>query len=189
MAATAGARTSTLSPLRVDLLDLAGTPLGAGDGRVGITFLPGKKREGHTGLHWRDLDTDLARLRDLHVDALFLLVEDEELDWCLVPELPAVMAAEGPELIRFPIRDPRTPTDPLAFRAAVDDLVARIGAGQFVAIACRGGMDRSGMTAACLYRELGLDADKAIRRTQAARKRSITITEQQDFVRAWPPDA
>ena len=44
----------------------------------------------------------------LGVDALFLLVEDSELDRCLVPELPDVMAADGPELVRFPIRTRRT---------------------------------------------------------------------------------
>ena len=43
------------------------------------------------------------------------------------------------------------------------------------------------MTAACLYREAGLDFDEAIRRTQAARKGSITRREQQALVRAWPP--
>ena len=184
--ATTGAGTSTLSELRVDELDLRGTSL-EGSGRVGITFLPGKKRDGWTGPHWRDLDLDLARLRELGVDLLFLLVEDKELDFCFVPELPDVMAADGPELIRFPIRDPRIPTDPLAYRAAVVDLVERIRGGQFVAIACRGGIDRSGMTAACLYREVGLDYDEAIRRTQAARTGSITISEQQGIVRAWLP--
>jgi O-acetyl-ADP-ribose deacetylase (regulator of RNase III)/protein-tyrosine phosphatase len=178
-------RTSTASPLRVDELDLHGTSL-QGSGRAGITFLPGKKHDGWTGPHWRDLDLDLARLRDRGVDALFLLVEDSELDMCRVPELPEVMAADGPELIRFPIRDPRTPTDDAAYRAAVVDLFERIRGGQFVAIACRGGVDRSGMTAACLYRELGLDFDEAIRRTQSARKGSITILEQQAVVRAWP---
>ena len=74
-------RTSSGSPLRVDLLDLAGTAL-EGTGRVGITFLPGKKRDGQSGPHWRDLGLDLARLRDQGVDALFLLVEDDELAYC-----------------------------------------------------------------------------------------------------------
>ena len=179
-----GVRTSTGSPLRVNELDLLGTSL-EGGGRAGITFLPGKKQDGWTGPHWRDLDLDRARLRSLGVDALFLLVEDSELDDCRVPELPAVMAADGPELIRFPIQDPRTPTDGDAYRAAIIDLVERIRRGQFAVITCRGGIDRSGMTAACLYRELGLDFEEAIRRTQAARKGSITIPEQQDFVRDW----
>ena len=184
LVATAGAMTSTLSELRVNELDLRGTSL-EGRGRCGITFLPGKKRDGYSGDHWRDLDLDLARLRSLGVAVLFLLVEDDELDSCRVPELPDVMAADGPELVWFPVRDLRTPTDPLAYRAAVVDLIERIRGDQFVAIACRGGIDRSGMTAACLYREIGLDFEEAIRRTQAARKGSITIGEQQAFVRGW----
>jgi protein-tyrosine phosphatase len=80
---------------------------------------------------------------------------------------------------------PADPADPLAYGAAVVDLIDRIRGGQFVAIACRGGIDRSGMTAACLYRELGLDFAEAILRTQAARQGSITIQEQQAFVRDW----
>ena len=179
-------RTSTASPLRVDELDLRGTSL-EGSGRVGITFLPGKKCDGRTGPQWRDLDLDLARLRDLGVDVLFLLVEDEELDRCLVPEIAEVMEAAGPELVRFPIPDPHVPADPVAYRAAVADLAEQVRAGRFVAIACRGGLDRSGMTAACLLREAGVDYDEAIRRTQAARRHTITRPEQQALVRAWPP--
>jgi O-acetyl-ADP-ribose deacetylase (regulator of RNase III)/protein-tyrosine phosphatase len=185
LVATTGARTSTVSELRVNELDLRGTSL-EGRGRAGITFLPGKKRDGYSGAHWRDLDLDLARLRSLGVDALFLLVEDSELDDCLVSELPAVMASDGPELIRFPIRDPRTPTDEVAYRAAVVDLLDRIRRGKFIAIACRGGIDRSGMTASCLLRDAGLTSDQAIGRVQATRASSITIREQQDYVRAWP---
>jgi len=40
-----------------------------------------------------DLDLDVARLRTLGVDVLLLLVEDDELAWCHVPELPAVIRA------------------------------------------------------------------------------------------------
>ena len=119
------------------------------------------------------------------VDALFLLVEDTELDRCLVPELPAVMAADGPELIRFPIPDPHIPADPVAFRVAIREVIARIEAGQSIAIACRGGMDRSGMAASCLLVERGLDPDAAIARVQSSRSNTITLREQQDFVRSW----
>ena len=188
LVAPTGTKTSSASPLRVDLLDLGGiSSLAGATGRVGITFLPGKKRNGWTGPHWRDLDADLARLLELGVDVLFLLVEDFELESCRVTELPAVMAEAGPELIRYPIRDPRIPTDDSAFRSAVLDLIERVRRGQFVAIACRGGIDRSGMTAACLLREVGIDADEAIRRVQAARRGSITLPEQQKYVRGWAP--
>jgi hypothetical protein len=182
--ATAGARTSSSSPLRADRIDLAGTE-GLAGGSLGITFLPGKKREGHTGLHWRDLDLDAACLHTLGVDVLFLLVEDEELAWCRVPELPEVIPAAGIELVRFPIRDPRVPTDDVAFRAAVDALVARLRAGRSVTIACRGGIDRSGMAAACLLVSSGLGTADAIARIHAARHGSLTYPEQLAYVRDW----
>jgi len=181
----AGCRTSTFSPLRLDELPLGGTSV-AGSGRVAMTFLPGKKRDGCSGLHWRDLDLDHARLADAGVDALLLLNEDEELVRALVADLPEVFAAGGkPELIRFPIPDPHVPDDLGAYRACVRDVADRVRAGQFVVIACRGGIDRTGMTAACLLREAGLAFGPAIARVQAARPHTITIGAQQAIVRDW----
>jgi protein-tyrosine phosphatase len=184
LVATTGARTSSGSPLRVDRIDLAGVD-GLANGSLGITFLPGKKREGYTGLHWRDLELDAARLRALGVDVLFLLVEDEELAWCRVRELPEVIPAAGIELVRFPIRDPRIPTDDVAFRAAVDDLVGRLRSGASVAIACRGGIDRSGMAAACVLVSAGFGTADAIARVHAGRHGSLTYPEQLAYVQAW----
>ncbi len=178
-------RTSTDSPLRLDRIDLSGTA--AAPGQLVVTFLPGKKRDGYTGPHWRDVDLDAARLRDGGVGALLLLVEDVELEWCILPDLPAALDAAGVELIRFPIRDPHTPTpeqDP-GFHRVVADIVARLRAGGRIAVACRGGVDRSGMTAACILVEAGLDPQAAIARVHAGRKGSLTYADQQRYVRAW----
>ena len=192
LAATTGlwfhrTRTSTDSPLRLDAIDLGGTAAAAG--RLVVTFLPGKKRDGYTGPHWRDVDLDAARLRDGGVDALFLLVEDVELEWCLLPDLPEALAAVDVELIRFPIRDPHTPTraqDP-GFHEAVAGLVSRLAEGGTVAVACRGGVDRSGMTAACILVEAGLDPEAAIDRVHRGRRGSLKYEDQQRYVRAWRP--
>ena len=181
-------RTSTASPLRVDPLDLTGLH-GCGSGAVGITFLPGRRYVGfHTGAQWRDLDTDAARLRELGVDVLLLLVEDRELVRCRVTGIGEALAAQGVELVRFPIRDPRLPRDGLAFHGTIAALLARVRGGASLAIACRGGLDRAGMAAACVLREAGLDADDAIVRVQRARPRALTLPDQQDYVRDWPPE-
>lgn len=184
-----GVRTSTASPLRVEDIPLADAPgLADARGRLGITLLPGKKRDGRTGPYWRDLPADIDRLTALGMDTLFLLVEDAELVRCLVPEMEReVVAAGRPTLIRFPIPDPHVPADLPAFQAAILDLVGRIWRGESVAIACRAGLDRSGMAAACLLREAGMDADAAIARVQAHRRGSITLRAQQGVVRAWRP--
>jgi ADP-ribosyl-[dinitrogen reductase] hydrolase len=182
-----GAKTSTASPLRYDEIPLDGTTLAGTGGRLGITFLPGKKTDGWTGLHWRDPDLDLEALVGHGVDTLFLLVEDVELERCRVTELPELLRERAPgiELIRHPIRDPRVPRDPASFKVDVRDLCGRIAAGRTIAIACRGGMDRAGMAASCLLTEAGLDARPAIARVQAHRDGAITLAEQQALVRSW----
>ena len=91
--ATADWRTSTTNPIRVNWVDLTSVPglrgAAAAGGRLGMTFLPGKQRDGWSGLHWRDLDADARVLRDEHgVDTLLLLVEDHELEAARVPTSP-----------------------------------------------------------------------------------------------------
>ena len=180
-------RTSHTSSLRVDLLDLAGTELADGEGRAGMTFLPGKRYMGYyTGPHWRDLDADAISLRDQGVDVLLLLVEDRELVRCRATHVADVLPEHGLELIRHPIPDPEPPSDDAAYRRLVADLVERVRAGATVAIACRGGLDRTGMTSACLLREAGLDADEAIDRVHAARDHTLTMPDQLRYVKAWP---
>ena len=181
-------QTSHRRPLRVDFMDLGGTDLATHGGRVGMTFLPGKRYLGYyTGPHWRDLDADAARLRELGVDILLLLVEDRELERCRATEVADVLPGHDVELLRHPIADPRLPADDRAFRQLLVDLAGRVRDGATLAIACRGGLDRSGMTSACLLREAGLDADSAIDRVHAARRHTLTMPEQLRYVRAWPP--
>jgi ADP-ribosylglycohydrolase len=175
-------RTSTTSPIRVD--EILFGALNDWPGHLGITFLPGKRGTGMAGRHWRDLDADLERLRTWG-DTLVVLVEDHELVDAGVTDIPEAAARHDIVLIRFPIPDPHVPHDLVAYRALVQDSAQRIRDGRSVVIACRGGIDRSGMTAACVLQELGADPKSAIERTQAGRKGSITLPEQQAFVRAW----
>ncbi|MEX1296706.1 MAG: ADP-ribosylglycohydrolase family protein, partial [Candidatus Limnocylindrales bacterium] len=168
-------RTSHTKALRVDFMDLTGTDLVERGGRTGMTFLPGKRYMGYySGPHWRDLDSDAASLREQGVDVMLLLVEDRELVRCRATRVSEVLPHHGIELIRHPIRDPETPGHDAAYRRTVSALVERVRGGATVAIACRGGLDRSGMTAACFLREAGLDADTAIDRVHAAREHTLT---------------
>ena len=188
--ATAGWRTSTTNPMRVDWVDLSSVPglRGVADagGRLGMTFLPGKQRDGWSGLHWRDLSADAARMRHEHgVDALLLLVEDHELEGARVPEIATVMAEQGIELLRFPIVDMDVASDRAALRVALDDVRVRLAAGHSVAVACRGGLGRTGTIVACLLRDGGLDADAAIALTRASRRHTIERHTQEAFVADW----
>lgn len=175
--------TSSASPLRFDALDLGGLDLA---GRAGITFLPGKKYPGWvTGLHWRDLDLDAASLAGAGVESLVLLVQDKELRRCRVEDVADGVADAGIELRRFPIPDPHLPEDDAAYRRLIAELVASVRGGRTVAFACRGGLDRAGMTAACFLVEAGLEPDEAIERVHRARRGSLTETPQLRYVGAW----
>ena len=182
-------RTSRLRPLRVDFVDLAGTDLDGNGGAVGLTFLPGKRYLGYySGPHWRDLDSDAASLRRQGVDLMLLLVEDRELQRCRVTDIAVVLPAHGVELLRLPIVDPELPLDGQAYRRLLSSLLERVRNGSTVAIACRAGLDRTGLTAGCLLREAGLEADDAIARVHQARRHTLTLPHHLRYVRDWPPD-
>jgi ADP-ribosyl-[dinitrogen reductase] hydrolase len=183
--ASAGYRTDAI---RVDWVDLATVPgLRDTKGALGMTFLPGKRGPGQAGEHWRDLESDAAALRNVHaVDTLLLLVEDHELERAQVPTIEAVMAEHGIELLRHPVVDMDVPTDPDAFREVLGEVGQCLETGRRVAVACMGGLGRTGTAVACLLIDAGLDAEAAITVTRASRRETIETHAQEQFVHRWP---
>jgi ADP-ribosylglycohydrolase/protein-tyrosine phosphatase len=185
--ARAGWRTSTGSPIRVDWVPLGEVPgLASARGALGMTLLPGKRRDGYSGPHWRDPVADARRLREVHrCDTFLLLVEDVDLAmsraWATVPALEAA----GIRVVRHPVPDLDVPRDPAAYRATLDDVLARVRNGERVVVACRGGLGRTGTAVACLLVDGGLAPDEAIAHTRAARPGTVERRIQEDFVRAW----
>ncbi len=185
--AGAGWRTSTGSPIRVDWVPLGDVPgLASAPGALGMTLLPGKRRDGYSGPHWRDPAADARRLRDVHAcDTFLLLVEDVDLAvsraWATVPALEAA----GLRVVRHPVPDLDVPQDPAAYRVTLDDVLARIRGGERVVVACRGGLGRTGTAVACLLVDGGVPPDEAIARVRAARPGTVERRVQEDFVRSW----
>lgn len=173
------------APLRVDWLPQHLLTDGA-PGRLGLTILPGKQGRStrYPGrVYRRDLDTDLAALRDEGVVRLVLLVEDAELDRFGAPNRPA--HDWTPPVSRFPLPDGTAPTDV----AAMDRILAVIGEARArgdVAVACMGGVGRTGTVAACALVEAGLSAADAIDVVRGVRHPTAVETpEQEAFVRAY----
>jgi ADP-ribosylglycohydrolase/protein-tyrosine phosphatase len=185
----AGAKTSLNSEIKVCWVDLAEVPrLADAPGRIGMTFLPGKRDVGSAGIHWRDLEADATVLRVRHhVDVFVVLVEDHELVALGVPSLVRVLSDHGIEVIRMPLPDMKIPDAPAALHALLPDLLDRIGRGQRVVVACRGGLGRTGTVVACFLREAGLDGQAAIALTRKARHGTIQTRAQEQFVEDWAP--
>jgi len=157
-------------------------------GRLGLTVLPGKRGisfryPGRT--YRRDLDHDFELLRAESVARLILLVEDVELRHWSDPRIVERGSAGGVEVIRHPIPDGQPP----ASTAAMARILAEIREGRAtgsVAVACMGGVGRTGTVAACALVEGGMTADDAIAIVRAVRHPAAVETgEQERFVRAF----
>lgn len=174
-------------PLRVDWI--GAEELGDGrPGRLGLTFLPGKRGASlrYPGLVYRrELLRDLATLAAAGVTLLVLLVDDAELRRWGDPDIVAVAAASGLDVWRFPMPD----GEPPASLDEMDHILAVLDDGRTrsdVAVACMGGVGRTGTVAACALVRAGLSAMEAIARVRAVRHPEAVETPQQEaFVAAY----
>src|ERR1700751_2280307 len=98
-------RTSLTHPLKI-----TATPAGAGFGRVGITFCPGKyDRNAMTGYWDRDLNLDLDAIRDWGAAAVVTLLETSELALLRVERLGEEAMRRNMLWFHLPIVDVSTP--------------------------------------------------------------------------------
>ena len=159
-------------PLRVDWLD----PQYTGQGKLGITILPGRKDFS------RSLDDDIYRLKKEGVSHILSLVIDDELVTYGVEGLFDAYQQAGFSLLRLPIFDQGACTLS-EMSNAVRWLDANLSTGANILIHCAGGLGRSGMVAASYLKYKGMDSDDAIRSVRAARsQRALETRVQEDFV-------
>ena len=170
-------RTSATDPLRVDFVAADVLRL---QGRLGMTFAPGK----HGGPWRRDLDADVARLRDHYrTDLLLCLVEDPELETYRIPDLEERATAHGIRVLRFPIRDRSVPSRAGDLAPVVARVVTVARDGGTAVVHCAGGLGRTGLVVACCLVDLGHTAQAAIAAVRQARPGTVETSEQEAFVR------
>jgi protein-tyrosine phosphatase len=180
---------SASNPLRVDWLGVADLSV---TGRLGRTFLPGKNHRGESGLkHARSARIDAQQLRQEYgVDTLLLLNEDHEIARFVndVPppagpqNLMAALAENSIALLRLPIPDggvPR-PNQEDELRALLTDVAMLLRAGKNVAVACRGGIGRTGTLLGLVLIELGCSSTNAIVRVRAMKPECIDPGPQEE---------
>jgi protein-tyrosine phosphatase len=157
-------------------------------GRLGLTFLPGKRGAssrypGHT--YRRDTAADLAAMRAAGVVRLILLVEDRELSAWGDPAIVELGSHAGVEVLRYPMADGSPPASVEAMDQILDHIAAARPRGDVV-VACMGGVGRTGTVAACALVRAGRSPAQAIDAVRAIRHPTAVETYTQErFVRRY----
>jgi protein-tyrosine phosphatase len=174
-------------PIRVDWLEPPDLRDGR-PGRLGMTILPGKHGASllYPGrIYRRDLATDLATLRAAGVEVLVLLVDDRELERWGDPAIVERAMEAGLTVDRRPLADGTAPRTVEEMDDILADLERAREAGD-AAVACMGGIGRTGTVAACALVAAGWNAAAAIGRVRAIRHPSAVETDQQiGFVQSY----
>jgi protein-tyrosine phosphatase len=154
-------------------------------GRLGLTILPGKRGLSfrYPGrVYRRDLDGDFALLRALGVERLILLVQDAELRRWSDPAIVERGSSAGVTVFRHPIPDGRPPGTDNEMRTILAEIRDGRRTGN-VAVACMGGVGRTGTVAACALVEGGMSPADAIALVRAVRHpTAVETVEQERFV-------
>ncbi len=175
-------RTSQTHPLKIGTLTLSNT-----SARIGVTFCPGKRqRNAMTGIWERDLDTDLAAIREWGAAHLLTLLEAHEFAELGVEGLDERAEAAGLTWHHAPLVDTDVPDE--AFEAQWESLGealhAALDRGESLVVHCKGGIGRAGLIAGRLLIERGeaKDAGESIRKVRAARPDAIENVRQEDYL-------
>ncbi|MCE5256607.1 MAG: cyclin-dependent kinase inhibitor 3 family protein [Spirochaetaceae bacterium] len=179
-----GSFCSRPAPLRIDEVVIPKT-----GGRIGMTSCPGRKLARLTFLYSsegnRNLETDLAAIRDWGAEILISLIEEHEYSLVGVTALPKLVPA-GIRYLQLPIEDGSIPDaswEKSWFREGpvVRTVLQRSGS---ICIHCMGGYGRTGLVAARLLVEFGSRPEEAIHSVRQARPGAIETLEQENYIRA-----
>lgn len=178
-------KTSQTHPLQIQAVTPPGT-----SGSIGMTLCPGRKGSSIAGGRWdRDLETDLGAIRAWGAELGISLVEPHEFAGLDVPDFGRAVTASGIPWAYAPIPDGGVPD--AAFAKAWIDIGARarniLRRGGRVVIHCRAGLGRTGMIAASLLVDFGMEPEMAIAAVREARSNTIETRAQEDFVRFCKP--
>jgi len=130
------------------------------------------------------LQASLKTLQAAGADAVVTMMPDAELSEFKADSLPAECAALGLAWFQLPVEDDCAPEAPFAaaFANHKADLLARLAAGQTLAIHCRGGSGRTGLMAAILLLEAGYAPAKVKAQVQGLRPKALTLTPHVNYL-------
>jgi len=128
------------------------------------------------------LDDELAAWRAAGIETVVSLLTPDEVGDLGLEDEERAGAAHGVRFLSLPIPDRETPASRVAFEGLVSEIADELADGRGVAVHCRQGIGRAGLTAAAVLIAAGLDPAAAVERVSAARGRPVPETPAQ---RRW----
>lgn len=124
------------------------------------------------------LADEVSGWRQAGIDVMVSLLEDDEAAQLGLDEEAAEAEANGVRFLSFPIPDRGVPASGAATASLIAVISDALETGKNVAVHCRQGIGRSGLIAAGILINSGLDPEQAIRVVSSAR--GVTVPETAD---------
>ncbi|MGA2596849.1 MAG: dual specificity protein phosphatase family protein, partial [Bryobacteraceae bacterium] len=128
------------------------------------------------------LEDEAGGWRQAGLDMVVSLLEENEATQLGLADEAKSAAAEGIRFISFPIPDRGVPISVTAAASLIAALSDALEEGKNVAVHCRQGLGRSGLIAAGILANSGVNAERAIEIVSSARGQTVPETAEQ---RSW----
>lgn len=140
-----------------------------------FTPCPGTKTEG--------LKDSLLRLKQAGASAILTLMPEDEIARNQVTDLPILCEELGLAWLHCPIEDDHAPLADFAaaWQQQGPQIHQLLKDGKKVAIHCKGGSGRTGLVAAQIMVERGIDKERIRQRIQALRPYALTLAPHQAY--------
>ncbi|NND89886.1 MAG: phosphatase [Granulosicoccus sp.] len=171
-------------PIQANPIDTI--PVPGSVGCMGLVACPGTRIDRPSSGSKRMLRSDLDEIIEWGANGVLCLMEPHELRLNKIEGLPAMVQNAGIWWKHLPIIDMDIPNQEFENVWAVEGERIRhaLRIGERVAIHCYAGLGRTGMIAARILVEFGVEPEQAIRRVRRENRRRIQNSAQANFVRS-----
>ena len=165
-------------PLMIDTVSVPSL-----SGLIGISSCPGMKEFSTLDLYDDRIDNDLQCISNWGAAVIVTLLEAREIATLGIAALPEKVLSKNILWLHLPMNNRGLPDEEFEekWRWAGSRLLHFLQEGQRVLIHCKEGVGRSGIVAARLLIESGIDADSAIRAVRKARPGSLMLYSQEKY--------
>lgn len=132
----------------------------------------------------------LDTLKEAGATALLTLMTTEELMDHAVEQLPESCQLRGIQWFHLPVEDDQAPSEQfqLAWESNHEQIKQLLAQGETIAIHCKGGSGRTGLIAAQLLIECGVEFQDALDKVQALRPRALQQPQHIKYITQFDAD-